>query len=35
MHQTLEVIILLIIIILMPALVAGLLVSMFQAATSI
>lgn len=35
MHQTLEVIILLIIVILMPALVAGLLVSMFQAATSI
>lgn len=35
MHQTLEIIILLIIIILMPALVAGLLVSMFQAATSI
>ncbi len=35
MHQTLEVIILLIIVTLMPALVAGLLVSMFQAATSI
>ncbi|MDX1573501.1 MAG: flagellar biosynthesis protein FliQ [Methylophaga sp.] len=35
MHQTLEVIILLIIVILMPALIAGLLVSMFQAATSI
>lgn len=35
MHQTLEIIILLIIVILMPALVAGLLVSMFQAATSI
>ena len=35
LHQTLEVIILLIIVILMPALVAGLLVSMFQAATSI
>ncbi len=35
MHQTLEVIILLIIVILMPALLAGLLVSMFQAATSI
>ncbi len=35
LHQTLEIIILLIIVILMPALVAGLLVSMFQAATSI
>ena len=35
LHRTLEIIILLIIVILMPALVAGLLVSMFQAATSI
>ena len=35
LHQTLEIIILLIIVILMPTLVAGLLVSMFQAATSI
>lgn len=34
-HQTLEIIILLIIITVMPALVVGLLVSMFQAATSI
>ena len=35
MHQTLEVIILLILFTLMPALIAGLIVSMFQAATSI
>lgn len=35
MQQTLEVITLLIIVILIPALVAGLIVSMFQAATSI
>ncbi|MCL5974730.1 MAG: flagellar biosynthesis protein FliQ [Gammaproteobacteria bacterium] len=35
MQQTLEVITLLIIVILIPALVVGLLVSMFQAATSI
>ncbi|HCD04502.1 MAG TPA: flagellar biosynthetic protein FliQ, partial [Methylophaga sp.] len=35
MQQTLEVITLLIVVILIPALIAGLLVSMFQAATSI
>ena len=35
MQQTLEVITLLIIVILIPALIAGLIVSMFQAATSI
>ncbi len=35
MQQTLEVITLLLIVILIPALIAGLLVSMFQAATSI